>query len=241
MTVNLAATRALPTAAALSPGLGRLAQLLARAVPAGFFTGLIVLKHEAIARAAYGAFNGSDPLESMRSGVTLVFLLLSAAFYLLIAAMFVVRSGARRSARGPWPTLLALGGTLGAGPLALMPIVTDDLRVAIAADALMALGMAGCCLTLTRLGRCFGIRPSARGLVTGGIYRWVRHPLYLFEMLVQVGTLALVFSPTAVLVFGGFVLLQYGRTVEEERVLSAAFPDYLAYRARTARFIPGVL
>lgn len=218
-----------------------LAQLLTRAVPAGFFTGLIVLKNESIQSAAAGLFAGSDPLDALRASLTLAFLLLSAAFYLLIATMFVIRGSARGAVRGLWPTVLALGGTLGAGPLAMMPIVHEDLRLVVAADLMMAFGMAGCCLTLTSLGRCFGIRPCARGVVTGGVYRWVRHPLYLFEALVQVGTLMLVFSPTALLVFGAFVFLQYGRTLQEERVLVAAFPEYVAYRARTARFIPGVL
>ena len=35
----------------------------------------------------------------------------------------------------------------------------------------------------------------------------------------------------------GFI---YARTVYEERVLERAHPQYAAYRAKTARFIPGV-
>jgi len=241
MAIDLAAAAATPPALAARRRLGQLAQLLARAVPAGFFTGLIVLKNESIQNAAAGVLAGGDQLDELRAGVTLAFLLLSAAFYLLIATMFVIRGSARGAARGLWPTVLALAGTLGAGPLAMMPMQHDDLRLVIAADLVMVVGMAGCCLTLTSLGRCFGIRPCARGLVTGGVYRWVRHPLYLFEALVQVGTLMLVFSPVALVVFGAFVFLQYGRTLQEEHVLVAAFPEYAAYRARTARFIPGVL
>ena len=32
------------------------------------------------------------------------------------------------------------------------------------------------------LGRCFGVLPEARGLVTRGPYRTVRHPVYLGEI-----------------------------------------------------------
>ena len=36
-------------------------------------------------------------------------------------------------------------------------------------------------------------------------------------------------------------LVTAARTVFEERVLVEAFPEYNAYRARTARFIPGLI
>jgi protein-S-isoprenylcysteine O-methyltransferase Ste14 len=31
------------------------------------------------------------------------------------------------------------------------------------------------------------------------------------------------------------------RTLFEEKVLAEAYPEYVAYRAKTARFIPGVI
>jgi protein-S-isoprenylcysteine O-methyltransferase Ste14 len=31
------------------------------------------------------------------------------------------------------------------------------------------------------------------------------------------------------------------RSVFEERVLSEAYPEYAAYKARTARFVPGII
>ena len=37
-----------------------------------------------------------------------------------------------------------------------------------------------------------------------------------------------------------FVGLQLWRTVNEERALSRVFPDYAAYKARTARIVPFV-
>jgi protein-S-isoprenylcysteine O-methyltransferase Ste14 len=37
------------------------------------------------------------------------------------------------------------------------------------------------------------------------------------------------------------IVLQVTRSIFEERVLLQAYPEYVAYRARTARFIPGIL
>jgi protein-S-isoprenylcysteine O-methyltransferase Ste14 len=113
---------------------------------------------------------------------------------------------------------------MGAGPLAMMP-ASAPLGVAIAADGLMVIGMVGCCLALTSLGRHFGIRPSARGVVTSGLYAHIRHPLYVFEMLVQLGTLLMVLSPLAIALYAAFVLFQYARTAQEERVLGRRSPN----------------
>jgi protein-S-isoprenylcysteine O-methyltransferase Ste14 len=42
-------------------------------------------------------------------------------------------------------------------------------------------------LVLVQLGRSFSIMAEARRLVTSGVYRWVRHPLYLAEELAVIG------------------------------------------------------
>jgi protein-S-isoprenylcysteine O-methyltransferase Ste14 len=92
------------------------------------------------------------------------------------------------------------------------------------------------------LRRCLSIIPEARRLVTTGPYRLVRHPLYLAEMSAAISVVlswpALV--PTVALAI--FIVMQLVRTVFEERLLTRAFPDaYPAYRARTARLIPGLV
>ncbi len=75
-------------------------------------------------------------------------------------------------------------------------------------------------------------------LVTGGVYRWIRHPMYLAQGLVAVGApLALgvrwlrLLAVPAVLVLAVRVLL-------EERALARAFPEYSKYAARTKRVVP---
>jgi len=79
---------------------------------------------------------------------------------------------------------------------------------------------------------------SAR-LRTGGLYRWVRHPIY-FGLLLFTTAHCLSSESWVVLVAG--VLLAALINVKarwEERRLAERFPDYPAYAARTPRFVPG--
>jgi protein-S-isoprenylcysteine O-methyltransferase Ste14 len=92
------------------------------------------------------------------------------------------------------------------------------------------------------LGRCFGILPDVRGLVTRGPYRLVRHPLYLGELTAVLGVVLGSRDPLwAGLTWLFCVGLQLVRTGYEERNIRAEFPEYDAYAARTKRLIPGVL
>ena len=102
------------------------------------------------------------------------------------------------------------------------------------------LGLVISIVALATLGRCFGLFPEARGLVTRGLYRFVRHPLYFGEIVFGTGLLISVFSPVAFAVWAGWVLLQLWRAANEERALAAAFPEYVQYKQRTRRVIPFV-
>lgn len=79
-------------------------------------------------------------------------------------------------------------------------------------------------------------------LVTHGIYRSIRHPMYLALALYSLGY-ALVLpnwiaGPAYGVAFGLLFALRLG---PEERMMRARFgADYDAYRARTKRLIPGV-
>ena len=56
-------------------------------------------------------------------------------------------------------------------------------------------GLRGMLVAALALGRCFGVLPEARGLVTHGPYRLVRHPLYLGELAAMGGLLVASPSP----------------------------------------------
>jgi protein-S-isoprenylcysteine O-methyltransferase Ste14 len=88
------------------------------------------------------------------------------------------------------------------------------------------------------LGRCFGVLPEARGLVTSGAYRVVRHPLYLGEIGACAGLAVAAASPANAAAFATVLAAQMVRMRLEERALTAAFPEYVDYAARTGRLLP---
>jgi protein-S-isoprenylcysteine O-methyltransferase Ste14 len=88
------------------------------------------------------------------------------------------------------------------------------------------------------LGRSFSIMAQARRLVTRGPYAVVRHPLYVTEEIAMIGMVLLCLSPLAILIAAVQWLFQLRRMTHEERVLSAAFPEYSAYAALTPKIIP---
>jgi protein-S-isoprenylcysteine O-methyltransferase Ste14 len=79
-------------------------------------------------------------------------------------------------------------------------------------------------------------------LVTNGVYRFVRHPMYsAFWLNALAQTLLLpnwIAGPAGLF---GIALLYFSRLGREERMMLETFgEDYRAYMARTARLIPGV-
>jgi protein-S-isoprenylcysteine O-methyltransferase Ste14 len=122
-----------------------------------------------------------------------------------------------------------------------LPIVDLSLPWQLAADILVLGGNLAAVLILSRLGRAFAIMPEARLLVTGGPYRYARHPLYTAEAVIVTGIAIQFQQPWAVLLAAVVIGLQIARSVFEEQVLVEAYPDYEAYRARTKRFIPGII
>jgi protein-S-isoprenylcysteine O-methyltransferase Ste14 len=103
---------------------------------------------------------------------------------------------------------------------------------------LVGIGLAFSIYALGALRFYFGLAPEARGLVTGGAYRIVRHPVYLGEFVAMCGALLPVLAPWTVLIFATFCGLQACRAALEESVLSQTFADYAAYRLRTPALLP---
>ena len=86
------------------------------------------------------------------------------------------------------------------------------------------------------LRHAFSITVEARSLVTGGPYRFVRHPVYLGEILAATGVAVLRFSLVNSLLLALFVFLQLRRARWEEAKLTRNFPEYLAFAARSPWF-----
>lgn len=81
--------------------------------------------------------------------------------------------------------------------------------------------------------------PSPRGsLVTTGIYRTMRHPLYADLVLLAVGYSIYRQSLPALLLVVPLAWLLKGKAICEERLMLARYPDYADYIKRTGRFFP---
>lgn len=80
---------------------------------------------------------------------------------------------------------------------------------------------------------------QAEKLVVNGLYRWVRHPLYTFSLLLLWLTPLMTWNVLALdLGFSAYLLIG---TVFEERKLVDQFGEaYIAYRRKTPRIVPGL-
>jgi protein-S-isoprenylcysteine O-methyltransferase Ste14 len=84
----------------------------------------------------------------------------------------------------------------------------------------------------------YAASPTAGGLVTSGPYRFVRHPIYAAILFFVWAGVA---SRTTLLGVGLGILVSAAtavRIVAEERLVTARYPEYVAYAARTKRVIP---
>jgi protein-S-isoprenylcysteine O-methyltransferase Ste14 len=80
-------------------------------------------------------------------------------------------------------------------------------------------------------------KPALR-LATGGIYRWMRNPMYVGLGLLVAGiAIALASDWTLVMLVPAALVLHFGVVLREERYLAAKFgEDYLDYKARVPRY-----
>jgi protein-S-isoprenylcysteine O-methyltransferase Ste14 len=168
-------------------------------------------------------------------------LLAAAGFDLLLVYLLLVRDRPVAKSKGVMPRVFGFVGTfMGVGILQL-PVAQLTLPMQILTAVLIGLGSLGSFLVLWRLGKSFSIMPEARKLVTSGPYAHARHPLYTVEMITIVGTALQFAAPWSWLIAAVVVMLLWIRSHFEEQVLAESFPEYAAYRAKTARFIPGVI
>ena len=78
-----------------------------------------------------------------------------------------------------------------------------------------------------------------QSLTTGGIYRYIRHPIYTGDIVLLVG-LELALNSWLVLAVIVPLVITVKQALAEEALLRQAFPSYQAYCDRTKRFIPFV-
>jgi protein-S-isoprenylcysteine O-methyltransferase Ste14 len=205
-----------------------------RLVPAAFAAAAVVTGAHAVERVADALSHpGGRPV------LVAIYYLLRTIIVAAFAAFTVRRAEPQRRAREP----LALGACAVAiaAVLAFTPPGSGSAPgLMLAGDLVAVLGCLWLLASVLALGRCFGVLPEARGLVTRGPYRAVRHPVYLGEIAACAGLALAAPSLRNGLVLAVFVGAQLVRMGFEERALTHAFPEYAAYAERTPRLIPGM-
>jgi protein-S-isoprenylcysteine O-methyltransferase Ste14 len=176
---------------------------------------------------------GADFLETGRpTGLLLV------ASEALVVILTVARREALvvdRSLRARVLTAIALTGPPLVRPAHLAPLASEAVTVIVSAIGLLVV-IAG----KLSLGRSFGLMPANRGIVSTGLYRLVRHPIYLGYLISHLGFLAAHPSVWNIALLVAADLGLMARAVCEEKTL-ARDAEYRAYQTRVRwRVVPGV-
>jgi protein-S-isoprenylcysteine O-methyltransferase Ste14 len=149
--------------------------------------------------------------------------------FLVLALSYAKREPPADRARGVKRIVVPLIG--GLMPFALLlsppnPAVYQREWASLAVLGFMTLSTAFTVWGMWTLGSSFSITVEARSPVFRGPYRYVRHPIYLGEMLSAAGVALWRFSALSAAVLTLFVAVQLYRSRREEEVLLAAFPEY---------------
>jgi protein-S-isoprenylcysteine O-methyltransferase Ste14 len=126
----------------------------------------------------------------------------------------------------------------------VLPIADNPTALRTVGVTLFTLGLIVAIVGRVQLGENWADIEAAQVLahqavVSTGLYRYIRHPIYTGDLLLLLG---LQLSLNSWLVLGVLVLVPFvvWRAAREERMLAGRLPDYATYRAHTWRFVPFV-
>jgi protein-S-isoprenylcysteine O-methyltransferase Ste14 len=211
--------------------------ILGRARPLGVFGFLLAIQAElaysGVVSAVSGALDRADAMYLLNR-------LLTVSFFAFLLGIYAVRSKAIAHDHNPLAIAVALIGSFILYGIFLIPgqARSTNVWVLASSDLCLACGVMLALYSLSYLRNRFSIVPEARGLVTTGPYRFVRHPIYLGEIIAGFGlVMPTLFSLHAVVLII-FVIAQLIRTYYEERMLRRVYPTYKDYARGTRRLIP---
>jgi protein-S-isoprenylcysteine O-methyltransferase Ste14 len=172
-----------------------------------------------------------------RTWLVALYGILRAGVALAFAVFTVGRAAPRRPSRSPI-AFLACAAAMAAVLGFTDPSPSTPEGALLAGELVAVVFCVWLFVSVLFLGRCFGVLPEARGLVTSGPYRLVRHPVYLGEIGACVGLALASPSLANAAVLCVLVAAQTVRMGLEEQALTRAFPDYAKYASHTPRLIP---
>lgn len=160
------------------------------------------------------------------------------ALHIQCAFIFAIRQPARYSTKRPLEILVTL--------LSLIYFLAIDVKpmssavLGLLGGVVTAIGSLMTIISIQYLGRSFAVLPALRDIRTSGMYRFVRHPIYLSYIVAALGTLMRhpsLYNSSVVL--AGVVLMIW-RIRFEERLLAQneIYRNYMA--AVRYRLIPGL-
>jgi protein-S-isoprenylcysteine O-methyltransferase Ste14 len=157
----------------------------------------------------------------------------------LVVALTLVRRSAGVVDRS-WVARLLTGFST-FGPNLVTPLAVGALASQYVTVAISGAGLLVVVLGKLSIGRSFGLIPANRGIGSTGLYKLVRHPIYLGYLITHTGFV--IANPAGwnlfVLIAADIALML--RAVREERTLMQD-PAYQAYAERVRwRIVPGVL
>lgn len=177
----------------------------------------------------------ADP--SARSSAVAGYWTLKLAVILAFTLFVFAREPSRRPSRDP-VAFVACAVAVGVVLVLRGPSTSASTPLVLVGDLLTLFACCWLLVSVLSLGRCFGVLPEARGLVTSGPYRLVRHPVYLGELGACAGLVTAAPTPANLSAALAFAAAQAVRMRLEEAALTAEFPEYEEYAAETPRLVP---
>lgn len=155
----------------------------------------------------------------------------------LFAFLLIVRKPSKDSSKNPFDYIVALAGTF---TVMLFRPTSFALVGSIVGNLFVSVGITIEILGFLSLNRSTGIVAANRGVKTGGMYAFVRHPIYFGNILFFLGFTLLNASIGNLLLLLACTLFQIERIMREEALL-VRDDAYKSYMNKVKwRIIPGI-
>lgn len=143
-----------------------------------------------------------------------------------------------------WLAQAFLIGRLDVAGFRLLSGLSNSIGLAVGLG-IVALGYAGTLWCYAAMGDMWRIgidRKNKAALVSGGPYRYVRHPIYLFQMVMLIGAFWLLPAGFSLaLVVAHLICVLIKAADEEAYLLTTLGDEYRQYLARTGRLFPRIV